>query len=38
MKKLLVLAVTASFAVLIAGCAADFGKAPVGKTPVVTKY
>jgi hypothetical protein len=37
MKKLLVLAIAASFAVTVAGCT-TMGKAPIGKTPVVTKY
>jgi len=40
MKKLIVLAVSASFAFMVAGCANTgmIGKAPIGKEPVVTKY
>ena len=37
MKKLLILAISASFAVMVAGCT-TMGKAPIGKTPVITKY
>jgi hypothetical protein len=41
MKKVVVLAVAASFAMTVAGCT-TLGKAPIGKTPapapVVTKY
>ena len=41
MKKLIVLAVSASFAFMVAGCNTTgtmIGKAPIGKEPVVTKY
>jgi hypothetical protein len=39
MKKLLVLAISASFAVAVAGCThTGVGKMPIGKEPIVTKY
>jgi hypothetical protein len=37
MKNSLTLAVIAVVAMFAAGCT-TFGKAPIGKTPVVTKY